>query len=71
MRTLLVISALVATTLALPAQTPGQGQPSISTQRRALPPTGPVPRLPDKTVDLTGVWVGGGPINDIEREGGS
>ena len=24
-------------------------------------PTGPVPRLPDGTVDLTGVWQGGGP----------
>jgi hypothetical protein len=45
-------------------------QPSIQTQRRAGPPTGPVPRLPDGTVDLAGVWVGGGPINDIEREGG-
>ena len=68
MRTFLLISALLAATLA--AQTPGQGQPSITTQRRAAPPTGPVPRLPDGTVDLSGVWVGGGPINDIESEGG-
>jgi hypothetical protein len=30
----------------------------------------PVPRLPDGRVDLTGPWVGGGPIGDIEREGG-
>ena len=33
-------------------------------------PKGPVPRLPDGTVDLSGVWVGGGPINDLEAEGG-
>ncbi len=26
---------------------------------------GPVPRLPDGTPDLTGVWVGSGPIGDI------
>jgi hypothetical protein len=29
--------------------------------------TGPAPRLPDGTVDLTGVWVGGGPVNDIAQ----
>ena len=28
---------------------------------------GPTPRLPDGTVDLNGVWVGGGPINDIAQ----
>ena len=28
---------------------------------RGAVPTGPVPRLPDGTVDLTGVWQGGGP----------
>jgi len=67
-RKLLVISALLVTALPLVAQT--QGQATISAQRRAGPPTGPVPRLPDGTVDLTGVWVGGGPINDLEREGG-
>src|SRR4051812_4382433 len=30
----------------------------------------PVPRLPDGKVDLTGPWVGGGAIADIERDGG-
>jgi hypothetical protein len=73
MRTLLVIAVMVPVLLALSgvegAQAQG-GQPSISTQRRAGPPKGAVPRLPDGTVDLSGVWVGGGPINDIEREGG-
>lgn len=28
-------------------------------------PDGPVPRLPDGTPDLAGVWVGSGPIGDI------
>jgi hypothetical protein len=30
----------------------------------------PIPRLPDGKVDLTGPWVGGGTIADIERDGG-
>jgi hypothetical protein len=30
----------------------------------------PVPRLPDGHIDLTGPWVGGGTIADIERDGG-
>jgi hypothetical protein len=38
--------------------------------RRPPPPAGPVPRLPDGTVDLSGVWVGGGAVNDMERDGG-
>src|SRR6476646_9604843 len=31
---------------------------------------GPVPRLPDGHVDLTGPWVGGGSNADIEKDGG-
>ena len=30
----------------------------------------PIPRLPDGKVDLTGPWVGGGAIADIELNGG-
>jgi hypothetical protein len=30
----------------------------------------PIPRLPDGTVDLTGPWVGGGAIQDLEANGG-
>jgi len=30
----------------------------------------PVPRLPDGKIDLTGPWVGGGTIQDIEKDGG-
>jgi hypothetical protein len=66
-RKLLLVLALVAATLPLAAQAQG---PSINTLRRAGPPTGPAPRLPDGTIDLSGVWVGGGPINDLERDGG-
>jgi hypothetical protein len=33
------------------------------------PPAGPVPRLPDGTVDLSGAWQGGGPVQDMERQG--
>src|SRR5918994_512603 len=69
MRNLLVICALIVTMLPLAAQNQG-GQPSVSAQRRTGPPTRPAPRLPDGTIDLNGVWVGGGPINDLEREGG-
>jgi len=38
--------------------------------KRAPAPTGPTPHFPDGTVDLSGVWVGGGSVNDIERDGG-
>jgi hypothetical protein len=62
----------IALALWLPALagSPALDAQSIATQRRAGPPKGPVPRLPDGTVDLSGVWVGGGPINDLEEEGG-
>lgn len=30
----------------------------------------PVPRLADGTIDLGGTWVGGGSVNDLERDGG-
>ena len=32
--------------------------------------TQPVPRMPDGTVDLWGTWVGGGEIEDMEKDGG-
>ena len=44
--------------------------PGGATVKRTGPRTGPTPRLPDGTVDLDGVWVGGGPVNDLERDGG-
>jgi hypothetical protein len=63
-----IVAALVPVAQFVSAQS---GQPSIAAQRRAGPPKGPVPRLPDGTVDLgDGVWVGGGPVDDIEVPGG-
>ena len=38
--------------------------------RRPPPPTTPTPRLPDGTVDLSGLWVGGGTDGDLEAGGG-
>ena len=35
--------------------------------RRPPAPTGPAPRLPDGTIDLDGLWNGGGPVNDIAQ----
>jgi len=69
---ILLVAALAALLVPLVVQQPAstQGQ-TIAAQRRAGPQQGPVPRLPDGTVDLgDGVWTGGGPINDIETEGG-
>ena len=82
MRRLLVVS-IVLVGLILPAQLQAQAQepeegpviqirysggrsPSVSDEEAV----GPVPRLPDGTVDLTGPWVGGGSNADIERDGG-
>jgi hypothetical protein len=35
--------------------------------RRPPAPTGPSPRLPDGTVDLNGLWIGGGPVISIAQ----
>jgi hypothetical protein len=32
-------------------------------------PTGPPPRLPDGTIDLSGAWQGGGSVQDLTRQG--
>jgi len=75
----LVIGVSTAFSAALLAQgrgqrgaTPPLGEVGAIGQsvKRPPAPTGPVPRLPDGTVDLSGLWVGGGPVQDIEREGG-
>ncbi len=42
--------------------------PAVGTRRRPpARPKGPTPHLPDGTVDLSGVWNGGGPIGDIAQ----
>ena len=78
MRKVLSVSAAVAgLTLVLLAQLQAQrgagvgqiqvgGSPIVPDAQAA----GPVPRLPDGTVDITGPWVGGGSNADIERDGG-
>ena len=80
MRRLLVVSIILAGMI-LPAPLQAQAQeeepviqirysggrsPSVSDDEA----DGPVPRLPDGIVDLTGPWVGGGSNGDIERDGG-
>ncbi len=84
--TVFVVSGVTLSPLAesqTPAATNANGQSSATDSQEqrvqgvgyegAPPPTptGPVPRLPDGTVDLgDAVWFGGGPVSDIEREGG-
>ena len=71
MRRLLGISTMIAVTLPLVLHAQAQAPTNTGGERaRRVVPTGPVPRLPDGKVDLTGVWLGGGPNGDIERDGG-
>ncbi|MBI2185827.1 MAG: hypothetical protein HYU37_01745 [Acidobacteria bacterium] len=72
-----VLGLIVAAQLALSAQyevpkdiPENIRPPGGSTIKRTGPRTGPTPRLPDGTPDLNGVWVGGGPVNDLEQDGG-
>ncbi|HEX3680461.1 MAG TPA: hypothetical protein VHU90_12125 [Galbitalea sp.] len=42
--------------------------PAVGNRRRApARPKGPTPHLADGTVDLSGVWNGGGPIGDVSQ----
>jgi len=68
---LVLVSVVAAVTVPLAAQERGSPIGALGQAvRRPPPPTGPVPRLPDGTVDLSGVWLGGGAVNDMERDGG-
>lgn len=49
---------------ALAPSSPGTAQ-TAQTPPRVAAPTGPVPRLPDGTPDLSGLWIGGGPVGDL------
>jgi len=55
--TLGAVSLLVAQA---PAPAPGQAAPKGKGKGGPATPTGLTPRLPDGTVDLAGVWMGGG-----------
>ena len=73
MKHFILVCMLIAFALPLVAQTP-PAQPQIGALgqavRRPPPPTGPTPRLADGTVDLSGLWVGGGTDSDLEAAGG-
>ena len=67
----LAVLALIAAALPLGAQSPTPTPGALGqAARRPPPPTGPVLRLPDGTVDMTGLWLGGGSEQDLERQGG-
>src|SRR5438874_5088472 len=66
---------LIVSIVVLPALSFAQTQEPVPFRLGGLTPlasnaTQPVPRLPDGTVDLWGTWVGGGEIEDIEKDGG-
>jgi len=73
-RTLLVVTGIVAMTFPLFGQgrggandgpLGGVGALGQRVERRAPTPTGATPRLPDGTVDLNGLWAGGGSLGNI------
>src|SRR5690349_4150180 len=70
----LTASMVVAGALPLLAQNQGGDLGEVNalgqSVRRPAAPSGPTPRLPDGTVDLNGLWVGGGAVGDMERDGG-
>ena len=59
-----VLAAVVSAQQTPPAATSPAGSGGLN---RAAPaaPTGPAPRLPNGTIDLSGVWQGGGPVGNI------
>ena len=73
MKKLLVV---VGMALTLPLFAQGQNAPAEvpfragGTTPLATNANAPAPRMPDGSIDLWGTWVGGGPINDIEKDGG-
>ena len=71
-RKLVVLAGIVAVALPLLAEAQGGAGGALGPVgalgqevQRAPPPTGPAPRLPDGTVDLNGLWAGGGSLFDI------
>ena len=75
MKRAVIAVALLAASFPLIAQETGKGvlgQVGALGQevKRAPVQTGPAPRLPDGTIDLNGLWIGGGPIFNIATQGG-
>ncbi len=52
---------------AAPTSPAGAGGLETGRGRGAPPPDGPTPHFPDGTVDLSGVWQGGGPVGDLAQ----
>jgi hypothetical protein len=63
---LLIVSAIGATVLVTACAAPPAS--SVDTNDESASGEG-VPRLPDGTVDLDGLWVGGGPVNNLAQLG--
>jgi hypothetical protein len=65
---LALITACLIAGVTLMAAGAAQEGPANRERNKALF-SGPVPKLPDGTVDLAGAWVGGGPVQDMEVQG--
>src|SRR5688572_5162825 len=70
MRVLAAAIAMLASIGSLWAQELPRRLGGINGPRPAAADTRPIPRLPDGTIDLGGVWSGGGPVDDIAKQGG-
>src|SRR6187399_201442 len=72
MKRFFAVSIMCALAVPALAQDGRPGNPGALGQevRRPAAPSGPTPRLPNGNPDFDGVWVGGGAVSDMEREGG-
>jgi hypothetical protein len=60
---IVLLTAVVFAQQTPPAATSPAGSGGLN--RGTGAPTGPAPRLPNGTIDLSGVWQGGGPVGNI------
>jgi hypothetical protein len=72
MKALLLASAMVAAAVPVLLAQGGADAPTTvnlggGSNWRGAVPNGPVPRLPDGTVSLEGVWQGGGPVGNLQQ----
>jgi len=56
---------IVALAVCVAAAVSAGAQTRLGGNIRANPPSGPMPRMANGKPDLTGVWLGGGPVGDI------